>query len=98
MREICTSGSMSREWKRTVWQAPQARRTTPRHFLTLPELSIAGMERLHPSDRDIPQNAVFSSKCPSTSARLIHKVRNFLSASNCNWSLLCREPGWLLLP
>ncbi|MGK2912001.1 MAG: hypothetical protein ACSLE1_19695, partial [Sphingobium sp.] len=36
MREICTSGSMSREWKRTVWQAPQARRTTPRHFLTLP--------------------------------------------------------------
>lgn len=30
------SGSMSREWKRTVWQAPQARRTTPRHFLTLP--------------------------------------------------------------
>lgn len=36
MREICTSGSMSREWKRIVWQAPQARRTTPRHFLTLP--------------------------------------------------------------
>lgn len=30
------SGSMSREWKRTVWQAPQARRTAPRHFLTLP--------------------------------------------------------------
>ena len=30
------SGSMSREWKRIVWQAPQARRTTPRHFLTLP--------------------------------------------------------------
>ncbi|MGK2908726.1 MAG: hypothetical protein ACSLE1_02840 [Sphingobium sp.] len=41
MREICTSGSMSREWKRIVWQAPQARRTTPRHFLTLPT-SVGG--------------------------------------------------------
>lgn len=36
------SGSMSREWKRTVWQAPQARRTTPRHFLTLPTTEVGG--------------------------------------------------------
>jgi len=35
------SGSMSREWKRTIWQAPQARRTTPRHFLTLPTSAAA---------------------------------------------------------
>jgi hypothetical protein len=40
------SGSMSREWKRTVWQAPQARRTAPRHFLTLPILTAESWKGL----------------------------------------------------
>lgn len=66
------SGSMSREWKRTVWQAPQARRTAPRHFLlgwTAPngiamcqiEL-VEGLKRGRPSVEQITRIGVDTSK------------------------------------
>jgi hypothetical protein len=39
------SGSMSRGWKRTVWQAPQASRTIPRHLLTLLVAAAADVDQ-----------------------------------------------------
>ncbi len=60
-REIRMSGSMSRGWKRTVWRALQASRTTPRHLLTLlwilslgERLRLGRLERTsHPALRGV---------------------------------------------
>jgi len=82
------SGSMSREWKRTVWQAPQARRTAPRHFLTLPDFAIGGLDA-----RVIQPVGAFDNKllCIMHPAGRWSAGRSGLSGPSCLHRLHCNE-------